>query len=263
MKTVRLAGKILGAAGDTPMVVLHGLLGSGRNWMGTARHLVPPFQMHLLDARNHGESPHAETMDYPSMAADVRAWLDRAGLERVVLVGHSMGGKAAMTLAVAHPERISHLVVVDMAPKAYAPRWEAEFAAMRALPVDRMQSRQEAEAALEGTVRDWAFRKFLLTNLRRAEKGGFEWMINLPLLQSRLPDLFAQPLEETAVFRGPTLFIRGAGSNFIVDADQATIRRHFPDARLETVEGAGHNVHFDQPERFAKLLREFVADCPA
>lgn len=198
-------------------------------------------------------------MAYPAMAGDVLAYLDREGLPETVLIGHSMGGKVAMTLACAHPDRVSHLVVLDMAPKPYPPRWEEEFAAMLALPVASLGSRREAESRLEPVVKDWAFRQFLLSNLTRREEGGFAWTINLPLLQRCLPALFEHPLGPGERYEGPTLFLRGERSRFVADADEALIREHFPQGRLETVRGAGHNVHFDAPEGFIAALESFLA----
>ncbi len=240
------------------MVILHGLLGSSRNWAGLLKTLGKDLACHALDLRNHGQSPHAASMDYGELVADVRAYLDKAGLERVALVGHSLGGKVAMALACASPERVSHLLVVDIAPKPYPPRWEKEFAAMRALPVAEMKSRAEAEAALEPAVSDWAFRKFLLTNLGRREGGGFEWTVNLPLLEASLPALFEHPLAAEDHYAGPTLFLRGEHSRFVRDEDVARIEAHFPQATLETIAGAGHNVHFDQPAAFEKALRRLL-----
>lgn len=249
---------IVGPENAPAVVILHGMLGNSRNWMRVLKLMEGHFRCHALDLRNHGRSPHADTMDYASQAQDVKAYLEANRLREAALVGHSMGGKVAMTLAAKDPSHVSHLVVVDMAPKAYPSRWETEFATMRALPVESFKTRGEADAALEPTIRDWAFRKFLLTNLARKPEGGFEWSVNLPLLQRCLPSLFQNPLAESDTFEGPTLFLRGARSNFVLDEDEARIRRHFPQGRVETVADAGHSPHFDQPEAVSAALMRFL-----
>ena len=252
---VKLHAQCYGDAALPPLVVLHGLLGSGRNWASMAKRLGDRFAVWAVDLRNHGASPHAADMGYPAMAADLAAFLDREGIRDPVLVGHSMGGKAAMRFAVDAPERVRGLVVVDIAPKPYAARWEKEFAALRALDLGSLRSRSEAEARLEPAIPDWAFRKFLTTNLiRDPETKAFEWTVNLGGLQAALPQLFQKGIGEGESYAGPTLLVRGGCSRFVDAEDIKEMRRHFPRARLETVEGAGHNVHFDAPDAFAERL---------
>ena len=260
MRTVELVHRHLGGPeGGPPLVLLHGLLGSARNWQGAGRLLAKRYAVFVPAVRNHGESPHIPVMDYPAMAADMLAWLDRTGLDRVHLAGHSMGGKVAMYLACRYPERIHSLAVVDISPRAYPPRWEAEFAVLRAMPVERFERRLDAEEWLEKDIRDWAFRKFLVSNLERDPSGGFRWVVNLCTLQAALPNLFVRMPPEGWRYDGPVLFLRGSESNFVKDEDLPLIRGHFPFAELETVAGAGHNVHFDQPEAFVRLLSGFMA----
>lgn len=255
MQTVELAERALGGAEDAPaLVLLHGLLGSSRNWQTAGKQLAESFRVIALDLRNHGGSPHDRHMDYPSMAADVLTWMDHSGLERMHLLGHSMGGKVAMYLACRYPERIQSLTVVDIAPRAYPPRWEREFAAMRRMPVHQFTKRQEAEEWLEKDISDWAFRKFLVSNLERDPDGGFRWIVNLGILESALPNLFRQIPEPGQGYDGPVLFLRGSQSKFVSDADLPMIEGFFPQAKLVTVEGAGHNVHFDQTERFVSIV---------
>jgi len=259
MDTVSLAHRFLGGeAGAPPLVLLHGMLGSSRNWQTSGRKLADHFRVYALDLRNHGESPHHEVMDYPSMAGDVLRWLDEQELERVHLVGHSMGGKVSMYLACRYPERVASLTVVDIAPRAVPPRWEKEFALMQEMPIGEFTRRSEAEAWLEGEIRDWAFRKFLVSNLERDDDGGFRWIINLEILHQALPNLFQQVPADGQRFEGSVLFIKGEKSRFIQDGDEEMILRFFPFAKLETVADAGHNVHFDQPEAFVRLINNFL-----
>jgi len=255
METVPLAQRKFGGDMDgTPLILLHGLLGSSRNWQTSGRMLAEYRPVTALDLRNHGESPHDARMDYPVMAADVLAWMDREEAGPAHLLGHSMGGKVAMYLVTHYPERFLSLTVVDIAPRAYPPRWEREFTVMRKMPVGEFARRSEAEQWLESEISDWAFRKFLVTNLERLPEGGFRWIVNLETLQGALPNLFRQIPEDGACYGGPVLFLRGERSRFVSEEDVPMMRRFFPDSSLETITQAGHNVHFDQPEAFVDRL---------
>lgn len=252
-----IAHRFLGGEGMPPCVILHGLLGSSRNWTSVGRKLAEHFSVYALDARNHGESPHSEQMDYASMVADLEQWRESVlGDQSFLLIGHSMGGKTAMRYACEFPDRVEKLVVVDIAVRAYKPRWQNEFAAMLRMPLANMSSRSEAEQWLqEEGISDWAFRKFLLTNIDRDESGGFNWVINLKVLQEKLPQLFDQPIGDGHVFSGPVLWLRGEHSNFVADSDRSQILQHFPQASIQTVAGAGHNVHFEQVQAFVDAVR--------
>lgn len=253
--------RFLGGDGNPPCIVLHGLLGSSRNWVSAARHMSEHYAVYALDARNHGASPHLEPMDYPSMAADVLEW-SNAHLnqgQKFTLVGHSMGGKTAMYFACKYPERLERLAVVDIAPKDYPPRWDREFDLMRALPLERLKSRTEAEKLLEREISDWAFRKFLVTNLGVDDHGKLFWTVDLDVIQRSLPHLFLNPFRHNCLvdeqsFSGSTHWIFGARSRFVTLEDHPTIRHHFPKARFFEVPEAGHNVHFDNPSGFAAAL---------
>ena len=247
----------LGGAGLPPMLVLHGMLGSSRNWQTTGRDLAAHFHVFALDARNHGKSPHAAEMTYAAMADDIIAWLDAHGIAKVVLVGHSMGGKAAMLLACRHPGRVARLVVVDIAPKDYY--WVAhrgEFAAMNELDLTSLQSRAEAELRFEARVPAHGMRKFLTTNLERTDDGAWRWVVNLPALTEALPRMERNSLQATDRFDGPALFIAGGRSQYVQAGDHAIIRRHFPAARIEVIADSGHNPHMDRREEFVRLLLE-------
>ena len=251
---VTLFHRDLGGAGLPPLVILHGMLGSSRNWQTTGRDLAAKFHVLALDLRNHGESPHDNLMTYAAMMEDVIAWLDFQGLTRVTLLGHSMGGKVAMLLACRHPERVAGLIVVDIAPKGY--HWEAhqqEFAAMNALDLTNLAGRTAAEKEFESRITDWAMRKFLLTNLERMDDGRWKWGINLPGLTAALPVLEGDPLTASDVFPGPALFISGGKSRYVLAEDHAAIRAHFPAARIEVIPASGHNPHIEAREAFVAL----------
>jgi esterase len=253
--TVPLSHRDLGGAGDPPYVLLHGLLGSSRNWQTAGRELAAGRRVYALDLRNHGLSPHAAEMSYEAMMADVLAWLDSNGIGTAELVGHSMGGKVAMLLACRHPERVARLVVVDIAPKAYSwPERRQEFAAMNELDLANLRSRADAESRLESRVPGWAERKFLTTNLERLEGGGWKWQIDLPAITAALPVLERNPLAAGDRFAGPSLFIAGGKSGYVKPGDRDAILSHFPSARLEVIAGSGHNPHIEAREAFVKAV---------
>jgi pimeloyl-ACP methyl ester carboxylesterase len=255
-----LAHRDYGGKGKPPLVVLHGLLGSARNWQSAGRDLAADFHVCALDLRNHGESFHAREMTYAIMADDVRAWLDARGWERVHLMGHSLGGKVAMILACRHPERVEKLVAVDIAPKAYPKSHTREFDAMHALEVGALTSRGEADRQLAPAIPDWGFRQFLLSNLdRRPDGAGFRWTINLPGLTAALPTLEAEFLESDDRFDGETLFVLGGKSRyFLAGEDEARVTPHFPRVRFETIPASGHNPHFETRAQFVAIVQEYL-----
>lgn len=231
------------------------MLGSSRNWQTAGADLAPRYEVFALDLRNHGRSPHAETMTYEEMMADVLAWLDAHKIERATFVGHSMGGKVAMLLACRQPARVTRLVVVDIAPKNYF--WvghRQSFAAMNELNLHDLHSRAEAELRFEARVPSWPLRKFLATNLERTDDGRWLWQINLPVLTASLPLLEKNPLQAADRFNGPTLFLAGEKSSYIEPADHAAIRAHFPAAEIRVIANAGHNPHMEARETFVAAV---------
>ncbi len=244
----------LGGEGKPPLIVLHGLLGSSRNWQSTGRDLAQHWHVLALDARNHGKSPHAAGMDYELLAGDVADWVQTRGLSRVALMGHSMGGKTAMLLACRRPELVERLIVVDIAPKDYS--WVAhrhEFAAMNQLEVGHLASRAEAEMRFEAQVPNLGMRKFLATNLERNDDGSWRWIVNLPVLTAALPALEKNSLQSADRYDGPTTFIAGGRSAYVQAADHAAIQAHFPRAVIEVIPEAGHNPHMETRESFVRL----------
>ena len=241
------------------MVVLHGMLGSSRNWQSAGRDLADTFHVRAPDLRNHGASLHAETMTYAEMMADVVAWMDAQGIAKAALLGHSMGGKIAMRLACRHPERVERLIVADIAPKDYF--WVAHrvnFAAMNELDLASVHSRAEAELRLEARVTSWAMRKFIVTNLEQGEDGRWRWTINLPVITAALSALEKNSLtvgDSGDRFEGPALFIAGGKSDYVGPADDALMRRHFPALRVETIAESGHNPHMETREKLVALVR--------
>jgi pimeloyl-ACP methyl ester carboxylesterase len=240
-----------------PVVILHGLLGFSDNWQTLAKALAQTHRVITPDLRNHGRSPHATTHTYPEMAQDLTALLDHLSLDAATLVGHSMGGKVAMQLALNQPERVARLVVVDIAPGAAPGHHEIVFQALLSLDIRHLHTREEADKHLAQYLLEPAVRQFLLKNLTRNPDGAFTWKMNLPVLWRHYRDILA-PVDGRP-FNGPALFVRGSLSNYISEEDFPLIRELFPQARIETVADAGHWVHADKPQELLALLQDFLA----
>jgi esterase len=239
------------------LIILHGLLGASRNWSTIGRALQSRFDVHALDLRNHGSSPHTETMRWPELTGDVRGYMQDAGLTEVCLMGHSLGGKIAMKLACDSPKLIRKLVVVDIATKAYPPFYDKEFRAMKRVPPGALDSRKEAEQMLKPLVPDWGMRQFLLTNLQRAE-FGFKWQVNLEVLHASLQIIRQNSLQASDRFSGPTLLLAGGQSDFVADGDIADMRQVFSKFQAITLPQAGHNVHVEDRKGFLAALNGWL-----
>ena len=253
-KVLPLAVRELGGTGS-PMVILHGLLGSSRNWQSAGVALAASGHRVIgLDLRNHGSSPWDDDCSYTSMAEDVRAFLESEKLDSVHLVGHSMGGKVAMRLALSYPHLVNRLTVVDIAPRQYSDRVRVEFTAMNSIDLTKIKSRRDAENQLTETVADWGMRQFILTNLNSDDHGVWKWTVNRQALTDSLKSILDFPINHSEIFNGPTRFIRGGKSNYITDADIDLIRKHFPSADLITLSQSGHNPHFDSRAEFVDAV---------
>lgn len=242
------------------IVFCHGLFGQGRNWTQHAKALAADHRVLLVDMPDHGRSPWSERFDFVTAASQVAELLSAD--DPVVLVGHSMGGKTAMVLALRHPELVERLCVVDVAPVAY--QHAAEFVryidAMLAIDLGSLRDRGDADAALQEAVPNAGVRGFLLQNLRR-EGDKWHWQPNLHLLRAEIDEVGGWPaaaLEGTAPYDGPVLWIGGSESRYVLDDYSAAMERYFPRVRRVTVKGAGHWVHSEQPAVFLEVLRRFV-----
>jgi len=241
-----------------PLVILHGLFGSGTNWRSFARSMADSRQLHLLDLRNHGRSPHDDEMSYPLMVADLFAYMDRQSLQTVTLMGHSMGGKVAMLAALRAPERVQNLVVVDIAPVAVGQDHVPYIRAMQSIDLGGLTRRERASEMLSDAIPDAGLRQFLLQNLER-DNGGFRWRLNLPALAANMSLLHDFPLEKGKEhYRGPALFVRGEKSDYVPERHYDKIREHFPAAEIRTVPGAGHWPHTEKPKDFAETVKSFM-----
>jgi pimeloyl-ACP methyl ester carboxylesterase len=269
----RLASRQVGDAGPH-VVFVHGLFGQGKNWTTIAKGLSDRHRVTLLDLPNHGHSPWTDRVDYLDMAELVATELEHLG-EPVTLVGHSMGGKVAMQLALRRPELLRALVVVDVAPVSYPPTggrtddpdeeaspFAAYIEAMRAMDLDAVQTRDDADAALRTAVPSRMVRSFLLQSLVRegsGADGGWRWRLNLELLERDLGELrgFPDP-PPGASFDGPVLWIAGANSAYVLPGDRPHMDALFPATRLVRIKNAGHWVHSEQPEIFLETLGRFL-----
>jgi esterase len=244
--------------GGPPVVILHGLLGSARNWSSFARQLGATRRVFVLDLRNHGASPWADEMTYDQMADDVRAFLARQGLPAAAVIGHSMGGKVAMRLALAHGEEVLRLVVVDIAPVAYRRGFHAYVEAMRALDLSQISRRSEADALLAEQIDDAGVRGFLLQNLVSGE-DGLAWRVPLDALARNMPELLGFPEPRDAEqYAGPALFVTGGRSDYVRPEHHAEILRLFPNAQFAAIPDAGHWVHAEAPQPFLEVVGAFL-----
>ena len=240
----------------SPLVILHGLFGQSDNWTTLARAWSNHYQVIAIDQRNHGQSPHEDAFSYELMAEDLAETLDALNLESVNLLGHSMGGKTAMFFAQQHPQRISKLIVADIAPRAYAPHHGEIIAALKALPLTELKDRNSADVELAKGIPDFGTRQFLLKNLYRNDAGTFSWRFNLDAISAQISEVGkALPDEQVHL---PALFVRGSKSNYISDEDQAEIAQQFSNATFATIPNAGHWLHAEQPEAFSRVVLDFL-----
>ena len=240
------------------MIILHGLFGMSDNWHNIARKLSETHAVYTLDLRNHGQSPHSDIMNYNVMADDILEFINNEDLDQAIIIGHSMGGKTAMTFANKYPEKIAKLVVVDIAPKAYRPGHQVYFDAMKKINYNATV-RKEIEEQLAEKIIDKGELLFLLKNLYHKETGNFGLKINLEAIENNYPEIIGE-IRFTKPVNVPTLFIKGEISDYISEKDKEEIKHKFPDVRFAIVPDAGHWVHAENSEGFLKVLKEFISD---
>lgn len=240
-----------------PLLVIHGLLGSADNWRSQVRQWEKRYRIIALDLRNHGHSFHAPDMSYDAMAADVLRLMDSLDITRAHLLGHSMGGKVALSVARLAPERTSSLIVADIAPVTYGHGHDNVFAALRSVEDGRPADRREADALMAEYVSERAVRLFLATNLMRSDQGGLCLRIGLDEIEAGYEDIIGLPAGEGA-FDGPVLVIRGSRSAYVSDEWLPAIYAVLPRAEVVTLD-AGHWLHAEQPDAFQRSVNEFLA----
>lgn len=244
-----------GEGGARPLLIAHGLFGSARNWGVLSKRLSENRPVIAVDMRNHGSSPHLPTQSYFDMAADLAEVIKAHG-GRADVLGHSMGGKAAMILALQDPDLVAHLVVADIAPVAYDHTQLHLIDAMQAVDLENISSRRDAEAALLDLVPEAGVRAFLLQSLDL--KGDRpRWAFNLDALRQEMPTIIGFPIV-TGRFEGPTLFLTGAASSYVKSSDHKRIIEMFPKAEFTAIDGAGHWLHAEKPREFEAEIRKFL-----
>lgn len=253
----------------TPLVILHGLYGSSGNWMSMVKLLDKHFEIYIPDQRNHGRSPHSDEFNYSLLTQDMYDFFMQNKISKAVLLGHSMGGKAAMHFAKEHKELISSLIVVDIAPKNYSSSVSPESLAhvyiikvLNQLNLSNIKNREEADEILSRSLHQKELRSFLLKNLLRNKEGHYEWALNLYSIQNNFGNIAGGFSPETwdhvKITDIPVLFIKGELSTYISEKDFSLIYKYFPEAVIKTIEGTTHWLHAEKPEQFAKEILSFV-----
>tara|TARA_Y100000815_G_C13343948_1_gene501245 strand:- start:3203 stop:3970 length:768 start_codon:yes stop_codon:yes gene_type:complete len=243
-----------------PFVILHGFLGMGDNWKTLAGQFAEDgYEVHLVDQRNHGRSFHDEHFTYEIMANDLKEYCDAKGLDKIILLGHSMGGKTAMWFAVNYPERVSKLLVADIGPKYYPPHHQDILNGLKKLAANEeaLTSRGNADEYLEKFIPDWGTRQFLLKNLYWNKEKKLQLRINLPVLAEKMEEI-GEALPQGAVYEGKTLFLSGEKSDYIKASDKDDILKYFPNCEIVIISNAGHWLHAENPEDFHAKVTKFL-----
>ena len=236
---------------------MHGLFGSSDNWLSLGKVFAQKYRVIMVDMCNHGNSPHSETWNYEAMAQDIYALSQKLALGKFALIGHSMGGKTAIKVVDKYPEIVSRLIVVDIALKAYPIRHQHIVDGLLSIDLEDLSSRKEADEQLAKYVPQLGVRQFLLKNLSRNDQGKFVWKLNLPSIRDHLENVgeATYPIDKVAL---PSLFIRGADSDYVLESDVKEIDQNFANYALETIDNAGHWVHAEQPKAFMEVAMQFL-----
>jgi len=240
------------------LLILHGLFGMTDNWHHIAGKLSEKYTVIVVDLRNHGNSPKNATMNYDVMASDVMELLWTLQLEKVYLLGHSMGGKVAMNFALQYPDKLQKLIVVDIAPKNYGRGHDDIFAALLPLDLSLYKTRSEIDQQLEKDLPDFYTRQFILKNLQRNEEGTYSWKMGLKNIYDNYDNISSGELPEGKQYNGDTMFLKGEKSKYIQEKDKEEIEKYFPKAIFETIENAGHWVHADNPNAVVQAINNFI-----
>lgn len=240
----------------TPIIILHGLFGMLDNWQTVAKKLAEEYMVILVDQRDHGRSGHTDAFNYQLLAEDLNAFLEENWIHSSHIIGHSMGGKAAMQFASMHPDMIEKLVVVDIGIRAYKPKHDLIFKALLEVPIEEVSSRKEVETIISKYIEDAGVRLFLMKNLQRKKEGGFRWKMNLPLLHKEYLNIVAA-VESDHPIDVDTLFIYGTKSKYITPPEIEGIQEMFPEAQFEEVD-AGHWIHAEKPDELLSLVKNFL-----
>jgi pimeloyl-ACP methyl ester carboxylesterase len=253
-----------------PLIILHGLYGAGDNWLSIAKVLSGFCEVYLIDQRNHGSSPHVSEHNYNVLTDDIKEFLDQHGIEKTMILGHSMGGKVAMQFAIDYPHMLTKLIIVDISPGSYAHDDDRNhirlhksiIQSLMNVDLAKIGSLSDADMQMKEFLPDERLRKFLMKNLRKGEDHLYKWKINLPVLKDNI-SVISGGLDKTqmgsaGIRNFPVLFIRGANSDYIVEEDEILIKEMFPLSTLVTIKNAGHWLHAEQANTFAKIVKQFL-----
>lgn len=241
-----------------PLLIIHGFLGMSDNWKSLgAQFAIDGFHVHLLDLRNHGRSFHSDEFSYEVMVQDVFDYCQANGLEKIDVIGHSMGGKTAMLLAATYPNLVDKLIVADIGPKFYAPHHQDILAGLNAVNFSVKPSRNEVEEIMKPFIPDFGTRQFLMKSLFWQEPGQLAFRFNLKALNEKIDEI-GKALAPNLVFEKPVLFVRGGNSNYILDSDFDGIEKHFPASSIVTIPNVGHWLHAENPKMFYEFVSDFL-----
>ncbi len=238
-----------------PLIILHGFFASARNWRQIAKKLAEHYHIYLLDMRNHGQSAHNAIMDYPSMAEDIKEFLTYKNIKETNIIGHSMGGKIAMYLALNTPAIINKLIVVDISPTCYQHSFDAIIQALKSVPLSEINNRKQVDEFLSAAIPELSFRQFLLQNLVLND-GHYQWRINLGFFAANADNIIAFPSTlSLPPYLKEVLFLAGGNSNYIKEEDVYPL---FPKADIQSIDNAGHWLHAEQPEAFCLVVNQYL-----
>lgn len=247
-----------------PIIILHGLFGISDNWVSHGKRLAEEgFYVIIPDLRNHGRSPHNKLMNYAAMTEDLHELMEEIHIDRVSLLGHSMGGKIAMKFSLENPEMVEKVVVVDISPRKYHPHKNHSkiIQAVKKVNLNHLFSRKAVEQKLSEMIPEHRIVLFIMKNLHRTKEGKFEWLFNIQAIEEHFDALF-ESIESPSQYHGPSLFIKGEKSDYILPDDRTIILQHFPHATIKTIEGTSHWVQAEAPDKFFRIANEFLKTNP-
>ena len=253
---MRLSYRKLGSG--KPLFILHGLFGSADNWQTVGKQFAEHFTVYFIDLRNHGQSPHSTEWNYEVMSEDINELMQDEGIDKAILLGHSMGGKVAMQFTVRHPEKVEKLVVVDIGPKKYPVTNQFVIDAIDSFDLSAVKIRKEVDTLLTPFIQDFGTRQFLLKNLYWTEEQKLAWKFNYEVIKQNIKTVGEVTPMPAMPIGIPVLFIKGERSDYIFPGDVKLITSMFPNAKLVVIAGAGHWVHADKPQEFYNVVNEFL-----
>lgn len=251
---MKLFSKVLGQG--QPLIIMHGLFGMSDNWQSLAKQFAHFFEVHLIDLRNHGRSPHSTDFSHQHMAADLLSYMDDHLLSKAIIVGHSLGGKVAMEFATHFSQRVQKLVVVDISPRYYPIHHDNIIEGLKSLDFTKIDSRQKADGQLSKFIPQDNLRQFLLKSLYWKQKNRLAFRFNLSSISENISNV-GESLNQEATFDKPTLFLKGENSDYITDDNEELIFEHFPDAKIESISDCGHWLHAEKPKQFFEIVCRF------